>query len=123
MGENYQGLYMAYLFLPFPKLFEETNLQIFGSNVIGSVNKKHGRQIIEYHGSALFLKLKKKIAEVTAVVCFYKEKQMTFVAELFSLKWSIVCPDLRDYIGLCFLCSCRAWVFLHVKCLKVRYVF
>lgn len=110
MGENYQGLYMAYLFLPFPKLFEETNLQIFGSNVIGSVNKKHERQIIEYHGSALF-KAEKKSAEGTAVVCFYKEKQMTFVAEHFSLKWSMVCPDLRDYIGLCFLYSCRACFF------------
>lgn len=42
---------------------------------------------------------------------------MTFVAELFSLKWSVVCPDLRDYIGLCFLCSCKAcFFFFNVKC-------
>lgn len=36
---------------------------------------------------------------------------MTFVAEVFSLKPSVVCPDLRDYVGLCFLCSCRAFFF------------
>lgn len=57
-------------------------LQIFGSNVTRSLNKKHERQIIDYHGRAPFLKLEKKTAKRTAVACFYKEKQMTFVAEL-----------------------------------------
>lgn len=43
---------------------------------------------------------------------------MTFVAELFSLKWSVVCPDLRDYTGLCFLCSCRACFFKMLNVFK-----
>lgn len=36
-----------------------SDLQIFGSSVTRSVNKKHERQIVEYHGSAPFLNLKK----------------------------------------------------------------
>lgn len=42
---------------------------------------------------------------------------MTFVAEVLSLK-CLVCPDLRDYIGLCFLCSCRACFFLMLSVFK-----
>lgn len=43
---------------------------------------------------------------------------MAFVAKLSSLKWSMVYPDLRDYIGLCFLCSCRACFFYMLNVLK-----
>lgn len=48
---------------------------------------------------------------------------MTFVATLFSLKWSVVCLDLRDYIGLCFLCSCKACGFFNVKCGTISKLF
>lgn len=54
---------MAY-FYPFQSHFKRLSipeLQIFGSNVTGSVNKKHERQIIEYHGSVPFLKAEKNL--------------------------------------------------------------
>lgn len=50
---------MAY-FYPFQSCSRRlgvSDLQIFESS--GSVNKQHERQIIEYHGSAPFLKLEK----------------------------------------------------------------
>lgn len=67
---------MSY-FYPFQshlKRLRIPELQIFGRNVTGSMNKKDERQIIEHHGSSPFLKLEKKICKENSCSLFLQRE-------------------------------------------------